>query len=196
WSRQGIPIVPVSVNLSGQQFWQDDIASVVETALGTYELDADKLHLELTEGVLMRDVKQTRDALQALKQTGISLAVDDFGTGYSSLAYLRQFPLDALKIDRSFVDDLPEDDAAAICSAIISMAQSLHLTVVAEGVENREQLDFLTRHDCDEIQGYFFSKPLPAAEFEAMLRREQSFVDFIGDGMGQSLSVAANASAT
>ncbi|MEL6448187.1 MAG: EAL domain-containing protein [Pseudomonadota bacterium] len=196
WSRQGIPIVPVSVNLSGQQFWQDDIASVVEAALGTYELDADKLHLELTEGVLMRDVKQTRDALQALKQTGISLAVDDFGTGYSSLAYLRQFPLDALKIDRSFVDDLPEDDAAAICSAIISMAQSLHLTVVAEGVENREQLDFLTCHDCDEIQGYFFSKPLPAAEFEAMLRREQSFVDFIGDGMGQSLSVAANASAT
>ena len=154
------------------------------------------LQLELTEGVLMRDVKQTRDALQALKQTGISLAVDDFGTGYSSLAYLRQFPLDALKIDRSFVDDLPKEDAAAICHAIISMAQSLNLTVIAEGVENREQLDYLTRHACDEIQGYFFSKPLPAAEFEAMLRREQSFADFVGEPLAQTLSVAANASAT
>ena len=196
WIRSGIAAVPVSVNLSSQQFWQDDIASVVETALGTFELEAEMLHLELTEGVLMRDVKQTRDALLALKQTGISLAVDDFGTGYSSLAYLRQFPLDALKIDRSFVDDLPKEDAAAICHAIISMAQSLNLTVIAEGVENREQLDYLTRHDCDEIQGYFFSKPLPAAEFEAMLARQQSFADFVGEPLAQPLSVAANASAT
>ena len=197
WSRAGLRPIPVSVNLSSQQFWQDDIASVVETALGTHELDASNLELELTEGVLMRDVKQTRDALQTLKQTGIALAVDDFGTGYSSLAYLRQFPLDALKIDRSFVDDLPAEDAAAICSAIISMARSLNLRVVAEGVETMEQLKFLTHHRCDEIQGYYFSKPLPAQQFADMLKADRGFAELaFGVRDDQLRRVAANASAT
>ena len=198
WADNGLDIVPISVNLSSQQFWQDDVASVVEAALGQYDLEARQLELELTEGVLMRDVKQTRDALQALKSTGVSLAVDDFGTGYSSLAYLRQFPLDALKIDRSFVDDLPAEDAAAICNAIISMAQSLHLRVVAEGVENAEQLDYLTRHQCDEIQGYYFAKPMPAAEFESLLRDASRFSELARNGLGkrgQLASVAPNASA-
>ncbi len=197
WSTKGLRAIPVSVNLSSQQFWQDDIASVVETVLGTHDLDAGRLELELTEGVLMRDVKQTRDALQTLKQTGIALAVDDFGTGYSSLAYLRQFPLDALKIDRSFVDDLPAEDAAAICSAIISMARSLNLRVVAEGVETMEQLKFLTAHHCDEIQGYYFSKPLAAAAFSELLEDDHGFADLAFGASGdQRLSVAANASAT
>ncbi|MEM7611541.1 MAG: EAL domain-containing protein [Pseudomonadota bacterium] len=192
WAKMGLRPIPVSVNLSSQQFWQDDIASVVEAALGTHELEAERLELELTEGVLMRDVKQTRDALQTLKQTGVALAVDDFGTGYSSLAYLRQFPLDALKIDRSFVDDLPDDDAAAICNAIISMARSLNLRVVAEGVENLEQLDHLTRHHCDEIQGYFFSKPLPAEQFTQLMVSDEGFAASLQRN-GQPFSVAASA---
>ncbi|MEL6868258.1 MAG: EAL domain-containing protein [Pseudomonadota bacterium] len=198
WQAEGLRAVPISVNLSSQQFWQDDIASVVEAALGTYDIPADMLELELTEGVLMRDVKQTRDALQLLKQTGVSLAVDDFGTGYSSLAYLRQFPLDALKIDRSFVDDLPQEDAAAICNAIISMAQSLNLMVVAEGVENRAQLDYLTQQQCDQIQGYFFSKPLAASALEQVLRDSDFFSRIVSESGAQSVSpanVAASASA-
>ncbi|MEM7764371.1 MAG: EAL domain-containing protein [Pseudomonadota bacterium] len=192
WRNHGLPSCPVAVNLSSQQFWQDDIASVVESALGTNNLESEMLELELTEGVLMRDVKQTRDALQILKGIGISLAVDDFGTGYSSLAYLRQFPLDSLKIDRSFVDDLPAADAAAICDAIISMASSLNLRVVAEGVENDNQLRYLTQRHCNEIQGYYFSKPLPAEAFEALLR---SGADFRDKAPQLSPSISANASA-
>ncbi|MEO0574613.1 MAG: EAL domain-containing protein [Pseudomonadota bacterium] len=197
WSAAGFEPVPVSVNLSSQQFWQDDIASVVEAALGTYDIAAEQLELELTEGVLMRDVKQTREALQLLKHTGVSLAIDDFGTGYSSLAYLRQFPLDALKIDRSFVDDLPQDDAAAICNAIISMAHSLNLKVVAEGVEDRAQLNYLTQQHCDQIQGYYFSKPLAPTALEAVMRDSNFFVTLAGGepAKPQPDNTAANASA-
>lgn len=193
WSRHGLKGVPVSVNLSSQQFWQDDVASVVEAALGTHELEADWLELELTEGVLMQDVQQTRDALQALKKIGVTLAVDDFGTGYSSLAYLRQFPLDALKIDRSFVCDLPDEDAAAICDAIISMATSLKLKTVAEGVETYSQLDYLTRRSCDEIQGYYFSKPIPARDLLELLIDGQKFSSVVEND--HAAMVAANASA-
>lgn len=193
WRAAGLRECPIAVNLSSQQFWQDDIASVVESALGTHNVASNLLELELTEGVLMRDVKQTRDALQILKAIGVSLAIDDFGTGYSSLAYLRQFPLDALKIDRSFVSDLPASDAAAICDAIISMARSLHLRVVAEGVENISQLEYLTGRLCHEIQGYYFSKPLPANEFDALLKEGMSYREKAYQST--DLSVAANASA-
>ncbi|MEM9172567.1 MAG: EAL domain-containing protein [Pseudomonadota bacterium] len=199
WRDQGLPLVPISVNLSSQQFWQDDIASVVEAAVGQYDLDSHHLELELTEGVLMRDVQQTRIALQTLKETGITLAVDDFGTGYSSLAYLRQFPLDALKIDRSFVDDLPDGDAAAICNAIISMAHNLTLKVVAEGVENPEQLNYLHGCQCDQIQGYYFSKPLAADSFAPLLTDSREFARLAAacgnQSTGTSASVAASASA-
>ncbi|MEN7342600.1 MAG: EAL domain-containing protein [Pseudomonadota bacterium] len=192
WQDAGLDVCPLAVNLSSQQFWQDDIASVVESALGTNNIDSALLELELTEGVLMRDVEQTRVALQTLKAIGISLAVDDFGTGYSSLAYLRQFPLDALKIDRSFVDDLPAPDAAAICDAIISMARSLNLHVVAEGVENENQLGYLVQRHCNEIQGYYFSKPLKAQDFRTLL---ESGGDFSAKGTHAIASVSAKASA-
>jgi EAL domain-containing protein (putative c-di-GMP-specific phosphodiesterase class I) len=118
----------------------------------------------------MRDIDDTIDALNALKDFGIGVSIDDFGTGYSSLSYLKRFPIDALKIDRSFVQDLHRDaDDAAICAAILAMAHKLDLKVVAEGVELEEQLDFLRRHDCQQIQGFLFSKPLPATEFEALV---------------------------
>ena len=118
----------------------------------------------------MRDPEATRRALLELSGAGIRIAIDDFGTGYSSLSYLKRFPLDVLKIDRSFVKDLHQDtDDAAICAAILAMSQQLGLTVVAEGVETREQLEFLRRYKCDHIQGYICSKPLPANEFHALL---------------------------
>ncbi|MEO1419589.1 MAG: GGDEF domain-containing phosphodiesterase, partial [Pseudomonadota bacterium] len=193
WKQARMPAIPISVNLSSQQFWQDDVASVVEAALGTHELDAESLQLELTEGVLMQDVQQTRDALQTLREIGISLAIDDFGTGYSSLAYLRQFPIDSLKIDRSFVCDIPDEDAVAICNAIISMAGSLKLKTVAEGVETYSQLEYLMRRRCDEIQGYYFSKPLPAAEIGELLRDTKRFAAIVRND--QAAMVAARASA-
>jgi len=119
---------------------------------------------------LLQDVDRTLLELKALKEAGISLSIDDFGTGYSSLSYLKRFPIDTIKIDRSFIKDLHQDaDDAAICAAILAMSQQLGLTVVAEGVETREQLDFLRRHKCDHIQGYICSKPLPASEFFALL---------------------------
>lgn len=125
------------------------------------------LQLELTESILMRDVEKTIATLEYLKNTGITLAIDDFGTGYSSLSYLTRFPIDALKIDRSFVMNVEEgNDSATICAAIIALARELGLTVIAEGVETIEQVEFLRSQDCDEIQGFLFSKPICAAEYE------------------------------
>lgn len=125
------------------------------------------LQLELTESILMRDVEKTIATLEYLKSTGITLAMDDFGTGYSSLSYLKRFPIDVLKIDRSFVMDLGEGDhGATICAAIIAMSRQLGLTVIAEGVETQQQVEFLRSQDCDEIQGFLISRPIPAAEFE------------------------------
>lgn len=125
------------------------------------------LQLELTESILMRDVDKTIATLDYLKSTGITLAMDDFGTGYSSLSYLRRFPIDALKIDRSFVVDIERSDhGAAICAAILAMSKQLGLTVIAEGVENTQQVEFLRSHGCDEIQGYLISKPIAAKVFQ------------------------------
>ena len=126
------------------------------------------LELELTESILMVDIEQALHTLTRLKRLGVGIAIDDFGTGYSSLNYLKQFPIDVLKIDRSFVDGLPEGEQdAQIASAIIAMAHSLKLAVIAEGVETQAQLDFLREHHCDEVQGYLLGKPMPAAQFTA-----------------------------
>jgi CheY-like chemotaxis protein len=160
----------VSVNVSGRQFVEGDLEGDVLRALEDNVLAADLLELELTESSLMANTDRTISILNNLKQQGVSVSVDDFGTGYSSLAYLRRFPIDKLKIDIAFIRDITTNrDDAAIALTIIRMAHSLRLQVVAEGVETASQLAYLRRHRCDEIQGYFYSKPLPAAEIAQLL---------------------------
>ena len=163
WQKAGYPSVPIAVNLSAQEFRQRDVLQEVRQALERTGLEARLLHIELTESTLMQSGGQTPDALHALKALGVGLAIDDFGTGYSSLAYLRKHPIDRLKIDRSFISDLPHNpDAAAIVGAIVQMSHSLHLEVVAEGVENSAQQALLEQMGCDMMQGFLVSAPLSA----------------------------------
>ncbi|SFU31902.1 two-component system response regulator [Pseudoduganella namucuonensis] len=175
WRQRLGVALPIAVNLSARQFHDADLVRAVEAALQASGLPPRLLELELTESMLMHDAKRTARTLAALKAIGVRLAVDDFGTGYSSLSYLKSFPLDYLKIDRSFVSGLPEDrNDGAIVRAIIAMAHTLGLKVIAEGVETAGQLDFLRAQRCDEVQGYFFSRPLPAPEMEAWLSRPEA----------------------
>ena len=172
WHAEGLAPAGVAVNLSARQFRDVDIVKTVLRALHESGLPPHLLELELTESMLMHDVKRVLRTLHALKEIGVKLAIDDFGTGYSSLSYLKSFPLDYLKVDRSFIRDIPQDrNGEAIVRAIVVMAHSLGIKVIAEGVESGEQLGFLLEQKCDEIQGYYFSKPVPAPVFEAMLRR-------------------------
>ncbi len=172
WTEAGYDL-RVSVNVSGQQFSRSNIVKVIDEALESSGLDPQYLQLELTESVLMKNISNTAFKLSELKKRGVSVAVDDFGTGYSSLAYLKRFHLDTLKIDQSFVRDIENDaDDAAIVSAIVNMAHELKMSVVAEGVENPNQLAFLQDHDCDVVQGYYFARPLPPEAFEALLERD------------------------
>ncbi len=171
WQAEGITPRPVAVNLSARQFRQRNLAAVFGDILVASGIDPALLELELTESSLMSDSEGAVQALLEMKAHGIRLSVDDFGTGYSSLAYLKRFPLDALKIDRAFIRDVTTDaDDATIALTIINLARSLQLKVVAEGVETQEQLEFLCEHGCDEIQGYYFSKPLPCEGITAALR--------------------------
>ena len=170
WRDMGYENLCVAVNLSARQFRQTDLVQRIQLILEETGLDASGLELELTESMIMHNPQETIVALHRLKEMGMSLAVDDFGTGYSSLSYLKRFPIDTLKIDRSFVNDIHTDaDDAAITVTIINLAKSLRLSVVAEGVETREQFDFLNNAGCEYMQGYFFSRPVPADEFEQML---------------------------
>jgi diguanylate cyclase (GGDEF)-like protein len=170
WSTSPVGAIPVSVNISSHQFRDDGLVRDVLEAVSDAGIKTTDLELEITESVLLQDVDKTLIELKALKEAGISLSIDDFGTGYSSLSYLKRFPIDTIKIDRSFVKDLHQDtDDAAICAAILAMADQLGLNVVAEGVETREQLDFLRSHNCNHIQGFICSKPLPASEFFQLL---------------------------
>lgn len=172
WSTSPVGAVPVSVNISSHQFQARGLVDDVIGAISGAGIDARFLELEITEGVLMQDVDKTHVELNRLKEAGITLSIDDFGTGYSSLSYLKRFPIDTIKIDRSFVKDLHIDsDDAAICAAILAMSKQLGLVVVAEGVETREQLIFLRHHGCDHVQGFIFSKAVSAGEFLAMLKR-------------------------
>jgi diguanylate cyclase (GGDEF)-like protein len=172
WSASPVGAVPVSVNISSHQFRDNGLVRDVLDAVRNAGISASQLELEITESFLLQDVDKTLLELKALKEAGVSLSIDDFGTGYSSLSYLKRFPIDTIKIDRSFVQDLHHDtDDAAICAAILAMSQQLGLNVVAEGVETREQLEFLRKHNCNHIQGYICSKPLPAADFFALLVR-------------------------
>ena len=165
WQDEGLPFVSVAVNVSAIQFRQEDFCRVIRKVLRETGLAPQYLELELTESVLLGNADVTLPVLRELRAMGLSLAIDDFGTGYSSFSYLRQFHVSRLKIDRSFIRDVAANpDDAAITAAIISMAKNLHLKVIAEGVENEEQASFLRAHQCDEIQGYYFSKPLMVDE--------------------------------
>ncbi|TMG74739.1 MAG: EAL domain-containing protein, partial [Betaproteobacteria bacterium] len=165
WRRAGLAVPPVAVNLSARQFQQKDLEAIVRRILQATAVDAALLELELTESMLMKDPEAAARTLQGLKEAGVKLSVDDFGTGYSSLAYLKRFPIDSLKIDRAFIRDVTLDpDDAAITLAIIGLGHSLKLKVVAEGVETEAQLDFLSAQDCDEMQGFYFARPLPVTD--------------------------------
>jgi diguanylate cyclase (GGDEF)-like protein len=171
WQLSGLPWMRVAVNLSAYQFRQQNLPDFVAGLLAETGLDASCLELEVTESVVMHNPAEAALTLERLHAQGIHISVDDFGTGYSSLSYLKQFRLDTLKIDRSFVRDISNDaDDAAIVKSVIALAHSLRLRVIAEGVETGEQLDFLRMLGCDQYQGYLSSRPLPAAEFERMMR--------------------------
>ncbi len=170
WQAQGLQLYPVAVNLSAHQFQQQNLISEISKALEESHVEPQYLAIELTESTILKNADQAIDTLRELKLMGIQISIDDFGTGYSSLSYLKRFPVDALKIDRSFVNDCIENaDDAAIVSAIISMAHSLKLQVVAEGVETGTQLEFLRSQNCDKMQGYLISPPVPAAQLASFL---------------------------
>jgi len=169
WHEAKIRVPKISVNLSARQFAEGDLDQRIAEILQHSGIPAGCLELELTESILMEDVANAMQTLGSLKKLGVFIAIDDFGTGYSSLNYLKQFPIDVLKIDRSFVDGLPHGEQdGQIARAIIAMAHSLNLTVIAEGVETLAQLDFLRGHDCDEVQGFLLGRPMPAHQFTAL----------------------------
>lgn len=177
WLAQGVVIVPVAVNLSGVQLNKGLVLNTIDEVINRYQLEAKYIEFELTESVVMSDPEEATRNLQILKDKGIKLALDDFGTGYSSLAYLKHFPFDFVKIDRAFITDITKSAKdAMIATAVIAMGHSLNLRVVAEGVETEEQLDYLRRHGCDEIQGYYFSRPVSASAFEIMLREDKRLI--------------------
>ncbi|WP_263140964.1 EAL domain-containing protein [Pseudomonas sp. RIT-PI-AD] len=177
WHAAKVRVPKISVNLSARQFADGQLGARIAATLERSGIPPACLELELTESILMRDVGETLQILVGLKRLGLCVAVDDFGTGYSSLNYLKQFPIDVLKIDRSFVDGLPHGEQdAQIARAIIAMAHSLNLSVIAEGVETQAQLDFLREHDCDEVQGYLFGRPMPARQLEAQFSGTALFV--------------------
>ncbi|NVD97801.1 EAL domain-containing protein [Massilia sp. BJB1822] len=175
WMDDGLPPLRVAVNISARQLLQKDFADSVEAALNTTGLAPQYLELEITETTLMENAQETLQALHQLRNLGVRLSIDDFGTGYSSLSYLKRFPVDIIKIDRSFVRDVPHDtDDAAIVTAIIALAHSLRLEVVAEGVETEAQLRFLRSRQCDLLQGYHLSPAVPADEFARLVREREA----------------------
>ncbi|HWZ88373.1 MAG TPA: EAL domain-containing protein, partial [Polyangiaceae bacterium] len=171
WADAGLPATTMAVNVSAKEFRAENFLDQLFVILDETGMDPTLLELELTESVLMKHAESAATILRTLRNRGVQVAVDDFGTGYSSLSYLRKFPIDALKIDQSFVGQITAaGDDASIVTAVISMAQSLRLRVVAEGVETLGQLEFLQARECDEAQGYYFSRPVPAPEFAGLLR--------------------------
>jgi diguanylate cyclase (GGDEF)-like protein/PAS domain S-box-containing protein len=181
WQSMGIKPCSVAVNLSSVQFHRQDLSKVVQQVLKETGLEAKYLELEITESIIMKDVDRAVETLRALKALGVKLSVDDFGTGHSSLNYLKRFAVDALKIDQSFITDLATDaDDALITRTIIDLAHNLRMQVIAEGVESAAQLSFLLHNNCDEMQGYFYSKPLPIEACTALLK-ERRLLSFSAD---------------
>ncbi len=179
WQAAGMPVVPVSVNVSARQFEKPEFFKRVSEILRRHAIEPGLVEIELTEGMLMRDIDNAQRILQQLKNIGVRVSIDDFGTGHSCLNYLRRFPIDVLKIDKSFIDDVDgTEDSAIIIEAIISLAKSLHLDTVAEGVENRQQLNFLVERGCVVAQGFLFGQPLLEREVLPFL------ADLIEDSAG------------
>ena len=179
WRDAGLPALKIAVNISPIEFANDNFLESILKILAETGVDPGCLEFEITEGVLMKPACDTLEVLRALKANGVSLAIDDFGTGYSSLSYLTKFPVDTIKIDQSFIRRIgAAETESTIVKAVIGMARGLNLTVVAEGVETREELDFLFAHQCDEAQGFLFSRPIPAPALAALLERQS----WTGDG--------------
>jgi diguanylate cyclase (GGDEF)-like protein/PAS domain S-box-containing protein len=177
WQLAGLPPIVVSVNVSARQFRENHIAGAVVNALAESGLEPKYLELELTESAVMQDVDRAIETMKQLHALGVRLSIDDFGTGYSSLSALKRFPVERLKIDRSFIQDLPDDeDDRAVASAIISLGQKLNLRVIAEGVETEAQVAFLRENNCDEFQGYHFSRPIAADDIPGLLLRQAAVV--------------------
>ncbi|MFL6603990.1 MAG: putative bifunctional diguanylate cyclase/phosphodiesterase [Steroidobacteraceae bacterium] len=185
WQREGLPAVSIAVNVTARQLCNEHLLQDVKSILESTGMTPELLELEIAESLLIRDVEESLRILTALKSLGVRIAVDDFGTGYSSVAMLQRFPLDTVKIDRSFIRDiagLPE--ATGLADAIIAIGRRLGLTVVAQGVENRSQAEFLNTHACDELQGFYFDRPLPADQFTELLEAQASGTTYIGVGHG------------
>jgi EAL domain-containing protein (putative c-di-GMP-specific phosphodiesterase class I) len=171
WIEAGFPDLTMAINLSTRQLQQSDIVTQIANSIDHHGLPADRIKLEITESMIMERGEETAELLGAIKSLGVGLSIDDFGTGYSSLAYLKRFPIDELKIDRSFVCDIPDDENdTEIAATIIAMAHNLKLKVVAEGVETEEQAEFLSRHGCQQYQGYLFKPPISPEEFGNLLQ--------------------------
>ncbi|HBZ82164.1 MAG TPA: hypothetical protein DEP07_17490 [Brevibacillus sp.] len=178
WEQAGYDPLRVAVNLSARQFQQENLVQMIQQVLQETDMQPELLELEITESAVMKNPDAVIGVLHELKRLGMKLSIDDFGTGYSSLSYLRDFPIDRLKIDRSFVSAITEKDDAVIAQSIIAMAHNLHLSVLAEGVENELQFAFLREQKCDEMQGYLYSKPLSAEEIKQWLQK-------IGQGISE-----------
>lgn len=170
WQNSPYAGLRIAVNLSGRELDDESIVDHIQETLESHGVPADRLEVELTEEIFIQNIEHNLNQLSKLHTLGVHLAIDDFGVGYSSLGYLRDFPVDLLKIDRSFITDVTErHDDAVITRAVINLAHNLGIQVVAEGVETQEQLNFLKNHRCDLIQGYLISRPIPASELEQAL---------------------------
>jgi len=177
WRASGLAPRYVGVNLSGVQFNDPDLLPTIDKILKETKLDPKCLELEITESIIMQNAEETIDILKNLESKGIRLAIDDFGTGYSSLSYLKRFPIHTLKIDKAFIQDVTRSkDDAAIVSAIIAMAKTLEIKIIAEGIETEEQLAFLRDHACERAQGFLFSKPLPVESMMELLSKNDVLV--------------------
>jgi EAL domain-containing protein (putative c-di-GMP-specific phosphodiesterase class I) len=185
WQNEGLPPFGIAVNMTARQFLDESLLQDLASILKSTGMNPQLLELELTESLLIHDVENTLRILTGLKSLGIRIAVDDFGTGYSSLATLQRFPLDTVKIDRSFIGGLiGPTEQSGLADAIIAMGKSLSMTVVAQGVETKEQADFLRAHACDELQGFYFNRPLPANQFAQLMRAQTANITYIGTRAG------------
>jgi diguanylate cyclase (GGDEF)-like protein len=185
WQKEGLPPLSVAVNMTARQFSDEYLLQDLTSILKDTGMNPHLLEIELSESLLIHDVETTLRILTGIKSLGVRIAVDDFGTGYSSLATLQRFPLDTVKIDRSFIGELVgPSEGSALADAIIAMGKSLSLTVVAQGVETKEQADFLRAHACDELQGFYFNRPLPAYQFAQLMRAQTAEISYVGTRAG------------